>query len=58
MITPTRVAMKQSPHQIMETDTSKPWDTYLFSDNCHMQLNQFSAVDYFKMSMRDHFIFI
>ena len=31
-VTPTRVALKCKPHQIMETSTSKSWDTYRFSD--------------------------
>ena len=32
LMTPTPVVMKQSTTQIMATNTSKPWDTYLYSD--------------------------
>ena len=32
LVTPTRVETKQHTHQIMETNTSKPWVTSWFSE--------------------------
>ena len=36
MMTPTRVEMKQTPPQIMETSISKPWVTYWYSDRAQL----------------------
>ena len=32
LMTPTRVETKQRSHQIMERNTSKPWDTFWYTD--------------------------
>ena len=32
LMTPTRVEMMQGGHQIMEKNTSKPWDTFWSND--------------------------
>ena len=36
MMTPIRVEMKQTPSQIMETSTSKPWGTSWYSDSAQL----------------------
>ena len=40
MMTPTRVETKQRTHQIMVTNTSKPWATSWYSDKKHNKLSK------------------
>ena len=40
MMTPTLVETRQLTHQIMKTNTSKPWDTSWCSDKKHNKLSK------------------